>query len=86
MALAWRLGIVYQHEFDMDYSGGANVEPPGVDVGIITELLLATMVRAGFTQEMSDDLTAHLSIGWEDWSDMDNINLSTRKTVPPICP
>ncbi len=73
-----RLGIVYQHEFDMKYSGGANVEPAGLDVGVTTEMLLATLVRAGFTQEMSDDLTVHMTIGWEDWSAMDKINLSTR--------
>lgn len=73
-----RLGFTYVHEFDMKYSGGAEVQPAGLDVGVETELLLATKVRAGFTQVMSDDLTVHLSVGWENWSALEEVNLSTQ--------
>ncbi len=73
-----RLGIVYQHEFDISYSGGVEIQPAGLAVGATTDLVLASVVRASFTQEMSDDLTVHLTVGWDDWSAMDDINLSTQ--------
>jgi long-chain fatty acid transport protein len=73
-----RLGIYYQHEFDVDYSGGGEIQPAGIAVGIETNLVLASKARASFTQEMSDDLTVHLTVGWDDWSAMEEINLSTR--------
>ncbi len=72
-----RLGIVYQHEFDMSYSGGAEIQPIGAAVDAETNLVLASMLRVGFTQEMSDDLTLQLTVGWEEWSALDEINLST---------
>ena len=73
-----RLGIVYQHEFDSTYSGGVEIQPVGAAVGAETDLMLASTVRASFTQEMSDDLTVHLTVGWDDWSALDEINISTQ--------
>lgn len=73
-----RLGIVYQHEFDMTYSGGVELQPAGVAVGADTSLVLASMLRVGFTHEVSDELTLHLTLGWDDWSALDEINLSTQ--------
>ncbi len=73
-----RLGIVYQHEFDITYSGDAKIQPIGAAVGVDTNLVLASLLRVGFTQEMSDDLTLHFTVGWEDWSALDEINLSTQ--------
>ena len=72
-----RLGIVYQHEFDVSYSGGVELQPLDAAVGADTHLVMATLVRAGFTHEMNDKLTLHLTLGWEDWSALDEINLST---------
>ncbi|MFB3107498.1 MAG: OmpP1/FadL family transporter, partial [Pseudomonadales bacterium] len=73
-----RLGIVYQHEFDISYSGGVEIQPLGAAVGAETDLMMASLVRASFTQEMSDDLTVHLTVGWDDWSALEEINISTQ--------
>lgn len=73
-----RLGIVYQHEFDISYSGGIEIQPIGAVVDADTEMVLASILRVGFTQEVSDDLTLHLTVGWDDWSAMDEINISTQ--------
>ena len=73
-----RLGIVYQHEFDVTYSGDVEIDPIGLAVGSDTDLMLASLVRVSFTQEMSDDLTVHLTVGWDDWSALENINISTQ--------
>jgi long-chain fatty acid transport protein len=71
-----RLGLMYNSEFDVSYNGNAEVEPAGTAVGVDTDLILAQRIYAGFSHDLRNDWTLHLSLGWEDWSSMDNIFLS----------
>jgi long-chain fatty acid transport protein len=73
-----RLGMVYQSEIDADYEGDGELDPAGIDVGIETELPLAAIFRLGLSHEFDDQLTGHMTLGWDDWSTLDSVNLSTQ--------
>lgn len=72
-----RLGIVYQSKLEPEYSGDASLDPLGLAVGVETELPLAAFLRLGISHEFNDRFTGHLTLGWEDWSSLEAINLST---------
>jgi long-chain fatty acid transport protein len=73
-----RLGLMYQSELDADYEGDGELDPAGIDVGIETELPLAAIFRLGVSHEFDDQLTGHMTLGWDDWSTLDSVNLSTQ--------
>jgi len=76
-----RFGIVYQSEIepkfggDVKFSGGAI----NADAGTDTEITLAQFVKASLYHELNEQWALLGSIGWEDWSAFDNINISTRR-------
>lgn len=72
-----RLGLLYQYEFTPKYGGDAELSASGISVGVDTELTLATFFRVAVTHQLTDKLGLHGTIGWEDWSQLDNINIST---------
>ncbi|MEH6824794.1 MAG: outer membrane protein transport protein [Motiliproteus sp.] len=72
-----RFGLVYQHEFTPNYSGDVELNSAGLSVGADTELTLASFFRLGMSHQLTDNLGIHGTIGWEDWSSMGNINIST---------
>lgn len=74
-----RLGIVYQSEIEPDFSGDVKLSGGAVnaDAGTDTKITLAQFVRASIYHELNDKWALLSSIGWEDWSAFDNINIST---------
>jgi long-chain fatty acid transport protein len=76
-----RFGIIYQSEIepkfsgDVEFSGGAI----NADAGADTEITLAQFVKASIYHEINDQWALLGTIGWEDWSAFDNINISTRR-------
>ncbi|UCH40714.1 MAG: outer membrane protein transport protein, partial [Gammaproteobacteria bacterium] len=73
-----RIGIIYQSELEPEYSGDGSIDPPGLAVGIDTELALAAFFRIGVSHEFDNSLTGYVTLGWEDWSTLDAVNLSTQ--------
>ncbi len=73
-----RIGIVYQSGIEPEYSGDGRIEPIGLEVGIDTELPLAAFFRVGVSHDFDDSFTGHVTLGWEDWSTLDKVNLSTQ--------
>ena len=72
-----RLGITYQSELKPTYSGDVEVSPADLSVGVDTALPLAALLRLGLTHEFTDQLSGHLTVGWDDWSTLDAIGLAT---------
>jgi len=74
-----RLGIVYQSEIEPEFSGDIKLSGGAVnaDAGTDTKITLAQFVRASIYHELNDKWALLGSIGWEDWSAFDNINIST---------
>ncbi|MDJ0780117.1 MAG: outer membrane protein transport protein [Gammaproteobacteria bacterium] len=76
-----RIGIVYQSELEPEYSGDASLDPIGLEVGIDTKLPLAAFFRVGVSHDFDDSFTGHVTLGWEDWSTLDAVNLSTESNA-----
>ena len=74
-----RLGIIYFSEIELDFSGDVDLDPSDLSVGIDTDVPLAQLVRLGLYQELGEQFTLLLSIGWEDWSTFDTQNISTER-------
>ncbi len=74
-----RLGITYQSEWDFEFDGDLNraAGATPAEVSIETELPLAQHVRIGLSHRLNDTVGLHATIGWDDWSTLDNVNLST---------
>ncbi len=76
-----RFGIIYQSEIepkftgDFEFSGGA----VSADAATDTKITLAQFIRASIYHELNDQWALLGSIGWEDWSAFDNINISTSR-------
>jgi len=71
-----RLGVVYWSEADLNFSGDVQHQPSGLQAGVDTALPLPQWVRAGIYHEINDRVALLGSIGWEDWSSLDNVNIS----------
>jgi long-chain fatty acid transport protein len=51
-------------------------QPSGQQAGVDTALPLPQLVRVGIYHEINDRFALLGSIGWEDWSSLENVNIS----------
>ena len=72
-----RLGIVYLSEFEMDLSGDLSFKPTGISVPTDTTIPFAQMIRGGIYHDLNEKWALVGSLGWEDWSVMDKVTIST---------
>jgi len=72
-----RLGVTYWSEVDLNFSGDVKIQPSGLQLGIDTSLPLVQFVRTGIYHELNDRFALLGTVGWEDWSRLKNVNLST---------
>ena len=72
-----RLGVVYWSEVDFNFAGDAEIQPLGLQVGIDTSLPLVQWARTAIYHELNDRFALLGTVGWEDWSELENVNLST---------
>jgi long-chain fatty acid transport protein len=76
-----RIGFFYQSKLEADYSGDFKLSVPdanAVSVGVDTDLTFADIARIAITQEVTGRLRLHATLGWEGWSELDSVNLSTQ--------
>jgi long-chain fatty acid transport protein len=82
-----RFGINYQSELQPDFSGEAKLRfpdglPPaqeGSSVSSDTELNMAQYVRVGMHHDMNEKWAVDFTVGWDDWSQLGNVLLSTER-------
>lgn len=79
------IGIAYQSELDIEFGGELDVRAgSGSDFDVIsdtdTELTMAAKVRASLQHRFSDKLALHFSVGWDDWSALDNVFVNVDAT------
>jgi len=72
-----RFGVIYQSEIEPEFDGDVEVDPIGIDFASDTEITLAQFVRVSGYHELNDQWALLGTVGWEDWSAFENINLST---------
>ena len=69
-------GVTAFSGYDLELGGDLDVEPPGLSISTDTELDFAAAVRAGMAYQASEKWTLMGSVGWEDWSTLDNLTIS----------
>ena len=72
-----RLGVIYWSKIEPSYDGDIKIEPLGRQVGTDTDLTFPQFIRAGIYHEINDKWALLGTIAWEDWSELDNLFLST---------
>jgi long-chain fatty acid transport protein len=73
---ATRIGGRITSRFDFKYDG--EVQPQFIDsVAVNTNLGMAALARVGLSHRLDARWTLYGSIGWENWSEMDEVFLST---------
>jgi long-chain fatty acid transport protein len=72
-----RIGVVYWSEVNFNFEGDVSLQPVGVQVDVDTSLPLVQWAKTGIYHEFNDRFALLGSVGWEDWSRMENVNLST---------
>lgn len=71
-----RIGVMYNSEFEAEYGGDIS-RSGGIKTSADTELNFAAKVRVSLSHDITDSTTGHMSWGWEDWSTMSDVVIST---------
>lgn len=76
-----RFGLFYQSEITAKFDGDFKVNLPegnfgGRQVSTDTELDFAQYVRFSVHQQMDEDWSVEFTVGWDDWSVLDNVLIS----------
>jgi long-chain fatty acid transport protein len=69
------LGGRASSKFEFDYDGNIGTQNIG-RVGVSTELTLAALARIGLSHEFNDRWSGYATLGWDDWSQMNEVILS----------
>lgn len=73
-----RIGATYLGKFDFNYDGDLKISPVGANVGVNTDMTLADTLRVGLSHAFSDRLRGDITWGWDNWSQLGDIFLSTQ--------
>ena len=71
-----RFGAVYWSEIELELSGDVEVSGAGT-VGSDATIPLAQWIKCGIYHELNKKWALVGTIGWEDWSTLDNLLIST---------
>ena len=72
-----RFGVVYQSEIEPEFDGDVSIDPPGIEVGTDTKITLAQFIKVSGYHELNDRWALLGTVGWEDWSAFEDVNIST---------
>lgn len=74
------VGVYYQSETELQLDGDVDIPAPAIgSVGLGLDLDLAQLVRVGFNWRATDRLSLLGTFGWEDWSTLDTVPVSTAR-------
>lgn len=74
-----RIGLVYWYETELDFSGGIKLNLPGISFAGTTTILFPQCAKASIFHAVNEKIALLGSVGWEDWSRLGEINISTGK-------
>ncbi len=72
-----RLGIAYFSEIEPNFSGDVEINPLGLSAATETSFPLPQYVKIGLYHEFNDQFAVLGTVHWEDWSQLENITIST---------
>jgi long-chain fatty acid transport protein len=79
-----RFGAVYQSEIEPEFEGDVKLSTPGLSVSSDTKITLARFVKVSGYHELNDQWALLGTVGWENWSAFENINISTSRGTRKI--
>lgn len=71
-----RLGARVSSNFQFDYDGDIKTAQ-GLGVGASTEITFSSIARVGLTHDFNEQWSGHVTWGWDNWSEMGDVLLST---------
>lgn len=73
-----RLGVSWQSKLDIKFDGDVKIDGDvrSVDVNSDTKMPMAQYVRAALHHDLNDRLGLDFTIGWDDWSELNEIFIS----------
>ena len=71
-----RLGGRATSKFDFEYDGNISAERLG-EVGVDTELTMASIVRIGLSHDLNEQWSLHTTWGWDNWSELKDVFITT---------
>jgi len=77
-----RFGVTYVSKVEPDFSGDLKISPgagPNFNTSSDVGLTFPQMVRVGAYHEINDQWALLGTVGWEDWSNFDNLTVSTQQ-------
>ena len=81
-----RIGVIYVSETEFDYSGDLVRNPGNLTAPANTTLTLAQLVRIGLYHDITDKVAILGTLGWEDWSALENQFISVGAISPATIP
>jgi long-chain fatty acid transport protein len=72
-----RFGLMYQSTLEPNYGGDIELQPLDLEVSSNTELTLAQYARFAMHHDMSEHWSLDFTIGWDNWSELDNLLISS---------
>ena len=79
-----RFGVIYQSKIEPDFQGDLKLDPVNLEVGSDLELTFPQMVRVAAYHDINDQWAVLGTVGWEDWSEMEKLLVSTGKGTQSI--
>jgi len=79
-----RFGLVYQSEIEPEFDGDVSIDPPGISVSTDTTITLAQFVNLAGYHEINERWALLGTVGWEDWSAFEDVNISTDRVDQKI--
>lgn len=73
-----RIGVIYWSKLEPSFSGDLSIEPVGLSIGTDLEMTFPQFIRVGIYHELNEKWALLGTVAWEDWSELDNLILSTR--------
>jgi len=74
-----RFGLVYQSEIEPEFDGDVSLDPIGIDANTDTTITLAQFVKLSGYHELNDRWALLGTVGWEDWSAFEYVNIATNR-------
>ena len=73
-----RVGIRYQSELEADFDGKLKLKNNVADARVTsnTEMTMAALARVGLHHDLDDKISLAFTLGWDDWSAMDDVFIS----------
>jgi long-chain fatty acid transport protein len=72
-----RIGAIYFSGVEPDFSGDAKIKPFGLEADVSAEIDFVKMVHGSFYHKLNENFALLGTVGWEKWSDLDEIPVST---------